>query len=101
MLKNKAQKIKKYSENDSQLGPKELGDFGGSACWGALVGPNLFWTLKWVPSAAKVLPMIDKLIKNYTKEPQDCEKELQQSSLFGAWPAGLHEALTINSVTAY
>ena len=28
-------------------------------------------------------------------EPTDCEKELQKSSLFGAWPGGLREALTI------
>ena len=50
---------------------------------------------KLAPSAPKVLPMIEKSTKNDTKEPPDCEKELPNSSLFGTWPGGLREALTI------
>ena len=54
-----------------------------------------FGALKIGPGAPKVLPMIEKLTKHDTKEPPDCEKELQKSSLFGAWTGGLCEALTI------
>ena len=50
---------------------------------------------KWASSAPKVLPRIEKSTKNDTKEPPDYEKELQKSSLFGAWPDGLREPLTI------
>ena len=95
MLKNIPQKIEKCSKNDSQMGPKKWAYFGGGASWGTFGGPNRFWALKMDPSAPKVLPMIEKWTKNDTKDPQDCEKELQKSSLFGAWPGGLREALTI------
>ena len=51
-------------------------------------GPNRF-------GAPKMLPIIVKWSKHFTKEPPECEKELQKPSLFGVWPGGLREALTI------
>ena len=97
MLKNIPQQIEKCSKNNYEMGPKKWGDFGGGASWGTFGGPNHFWTLKMDPSAPKVLPMIEKWTKNDTKKLQDCEKELQKSSLFETWPGGLREALTMNS----
>ena len=71
-LKTGPPKNKKYSKNDSQIGPE-----------------------KCAPSTPKMLPRIQKCAKKFTKETPDCEKELQKSSLFRAWPGGLREALTI------
>ena len=99
MLKNIPQQIEKCSKNDSQFGFIKWLYFRGFASWGTFGGPIHFLTLKVGPSAPKVLPMIENWPKNDTKEPQDCEKELQKTSLFGAWPGGLREALTINSCT--
>ena len=58
-----------------------------------LVAQTAFGHQKWAPSAPKVLPMIENWTKHDTKEPPDCEKELQKSSLSRAWPGGLLEAL--------
>ena len=49
-----------------------------------LVAQTVFVIKKWAPSAPKVLPMTEKCAKNYTKEPPECENELQKSTLFGA-----------------
>ena len=49
-----------------------------------LVVQTVFVIKKWAPSAAKVLPRLEKLAKNYTKEIPECENELQKSTLFGA-----------------
>ena len=74
--------------------PKD--DFiSGVAPLGApLVAQTAFGHQKFAPSAPKLLSMIEKSIKNHTKEPPDCEKKLSNSSLFGTWPGGLREALT-------
>ena len=45
----------------------------------------------WAPGASND----QKRIKNNTKEPPDCEKELPKSSLFGALPGGLRTALSM------
>ena len=49
-----------------------------------LVVQTVFVIKKWAPSAAKVLPRREKIAKNYTKEPPECENEPQKSTLFGA-----------------
>jgi hypothetical protein len=63
--------------------------FPGWFSWGTLGCPNRFW-------ASKIgTQIIKKSIKDKTKEPPDCEKEIPNSRFFGTWPSGLHEALTI------
>ena len=49
-----------------------------------LVVQTVFVMKKWAPSAAKVLPTLEKLAKNDTKEHPECENEPQKSTLFGA-----------------
>ena len=107
MLKNRPQQIEKCSKNESQLGPKKWFYFRGFASRGTFGGPIRFFTLKVGPSAPKVLPMIENWPKNDTKEPQDCEKELQKTIkkrfqmciCWGTWPGGLREALSIKRET--
>ena len=67
-------------KNDFILGVAPLG--------APLVAQTGFGHQKWVPSAPKVFPMIEKKTKHDTKEPPDSEKELQKSSLFGILPGG-------------
>ena len=43
-----------------------------------LMAQTAFVIKKWAPSAPKVRPRIEKLAKNDTKEPPDCEKDLQK-----------------------
>ena len=95
MLKNIPPK-KASSKNDSQIGFKKRRDFRVGASWGTLGDPNRFLASKVGPQRPKVLPMIEKRNKHDTKESPESEKELQKSSLFGAWLGGLREALTIN-----
>ena len=92
MLKTYPNNSKHIQKMTPKSIPQSKGILGGGASWGTFGGPNRFWTLKWAPTVPKVLPMIEKLTKNDTKEPQDCEKELQKSSLFETWPGGLREA---------
>ena len=75
--------------------PKDEFISGVAPVGAPLVALTAFGHEKLAPRAPKVPPMIEKTTKNDTKEPPDCEKELQKSSLFGAWPGGLREALTI------
>ena len=100
MLRNKSNKqLNKCAKNESHIAPNKISGFWG---WRLLVHlwcPKQFLrNQKWAPSAPKVVPMIEKEPKHDTEELFDCEKELQQSSLFGAWPGGLREALTIISI---
>ena len=48
------------------------------------------------PCAPRLLPMLEKEPNMTPKSSPSVKKELQKSSLFGAWPGGLREALTIN-----
>ena len=43
-----------------------------------LVVQTVFVMKKLAPSAAKVLPRLEKLAKNNTKEPPECENKLQK-----------------------
>jgi hypothetical protein len=97
MLKNRPQQIDKCSKNDSQFVSKKWAHFRGGASWGTFGGPIHFLTLKMGPSAPKVLPMIQNWPKNDAKEPQDCEKELQKTSLSG--PKKHHETKKRNDAT--
>ena len=77
------------------MSPKsqKVRSFLGLAPPGApLVAQHAFEHWSWVLSAPDVLLMIKN---NDTEEPQDYKKELLKLSLFGAWPGGLREALTI------
>ena len=75
--------------------PKSEGISGMAPLVAPLVAQTALVHQKRAPSAPKVLPRIEKLRKNSTKKPPDCEKVLQKSSLLGAWPGGLREALAI------
>ena len=44
-----------------------------------------------------MLPMIENAKTNDTEERHNSEKDIEKSSLFGAWPGGLREALTITT----
>ena len=70
-------------------------DFRGGVSRGPFGGPNRFWASKVGPQRSQSVSNDRKKAKHDTKEPADCEKELQKSSLFGAWPGGLRETLTI------
>ena len=63
-------------KNDRILGEIPLG--------APLVVKTVFVVKKWAPSAAKVLPRLEKRSKNDTKEPPESENELQKSTLSGA-----------------
>ena len=76
--------------------PKSDSIFGVLPLGAPLVVQTAFVIKKWVPSAPKVRPKIEKA-KNDSRELPDCEKELQKSSLFGAWPGGLRDTLTTKS----
>ena len=78
-----------------------------------LVVQTVFVIKEWAPSAAKVLPRLEKLAKNDTKEPPSAkmssksqpfsepgENELQKWTLFGSRPGGLREALKLRSTSA-
>ena len=60
-LKNRAPKIKKYSKNDLQVGPKEWLYFGGNAYWGAFGGPNRFCDEKVGPQPCQSAPKARKI----------------------------------------
>ena len=95
MLKNRCQKIKKYSKNDPKSVPKDEGISGVAPLGAPLVAQIAFGHQKLVPNAAQVLPIIEKSTKKDTKELPNCEKELPNSSFLGTWPGGLREALKI------
>ena len=78
------------------MAPRNCGDIAGNASKSTFGGSNRFCDQKVCPNDPWVLPKIEKWTKKKTKEPPDGEKELQKSSLFGAKPGGLREALTIN-----
>ena len=77
--------------------PKDEGISGVAPLGAPLVAQTAFGHQKLAPSAPKVLPMIEKSIKNDTKELPDCETELPNRSFFGTRPGGLREALTIKN----
>ena len=60
MLKNRAQKTQQITKHDSKMAPKKPLDFEGNAYWGAFGGPNSFCDEKVGPSAAKMLPRLEK-----------------------------------------
>ena len=60
MLKNKAPKIKKYSKNESQMGPQNEEISGEMPLVAPLVAQTVFVIKKWAPSAAEVLPSLEK-----------------------------------------
>ena len=78
-----------------ELVPKREGISGVAPLGAPLLAETAFGHQKKAPSSPKVLPMIEKCAKHNTKAPNDCEKKLQKRSLFGAWPGGLREALTM------
>ena len=87
--KNEAQKQSpKKSKNARKMGPKwnPKSDYilGEMPIGAPLVVQTVFVMKKLAPSAAKVLPRLEKRAKNDTKEPPECEHELQKSTLFGA-----------------
>ena len=81
--------------------PKDEGISGVAPLGAPLVAQTAFGHQKLVPSAAQVLPMIEKSTKKDTKETPNCEKELPNSSFLGTWPGGLREALTIKPTKAW
>ena len=91
MLKNIPQTIENVQKMIPKLVPENELIFGVAPPGAPLVAQ----TAKMGPHRSQSAPNDRKINKNDTKEPQDCEKELQKSSLFGAWPGGLREALTI------
>ena len=76
MLKNRCQTIKTTLEHDSRVGPKKEFILGEMPLGAPLVAQAAFVIKNWAPSVPKVLPMIEKCIKNDTKELPDCDKEL-------------------------
>ena len=60
------------------------GIFGEMPLGAPLMVEAFFVIKKCAPSAPKVLTRLEKLAKNYTKEPPEYENELQKSTLFGA-----------------
>ena len=56
MLKNRSQKIKKYSKNNSQMAPKKWQYFGGGAARIASGGPNRFCDQKVGPQRTQSAP---------------------------------------------
>ena len=50
---------------------------------------------KRAPRSAQGASNDRKMNKKSPQRAPDCQKERQKSSLFGAWPGGLREALTI------
>ena len=80
----------------SKWKPKSDGILGVLPIGAPLVVQTAFVIKKWAPSAPKVRTKIEKTKKD-SRELPDCEKEIQKSSLFEAWPGGLREALTTKS----
>ena len=68
----------------SKLNPKSDFILGVLPLVAPLVAQTAFVIKKWAPNAPKVRPRLEKLPKNNTKEPHECENELQKSTLFGA-----------------
>jgi hypothetical protein len=95
-LKTTANKSKNTQQMTPNSVPKKDEGISGVAPFGApLVAQTAFGHQKLVPSAAQVLPMIEKSTKKNTKEPPNCEKDALNSSFLGTWPGGMREALTI------
>ena len=77
--------------------PKDAGISGVAPLGAPLVAQTAFGHQKLVPSAPKVIPIIEKSTKHDTKDLPECET-WPNSSLFRTWAGGLREALTITFV---
>ena len=84
MLKNRATKIQKNSEDDLKIGPKEWLYIKGFASGGAFGGSNRFCDQKVGPNAPQMRSRIEKWNENDLKELSEFENELQKLTLFGA-----------------
>ena len=82
-LKTDAQISKNIQKMTPNSLPKNEFILGLPPLVAPLVAQTVLGHQKLAPSAAQVLPMIEKSTKNDTKEPSNCEKELPNSSLFG------------------
>ena len=78
MLKNGATKIKKCSKNDLKIEPKEWLYIKGFASCGAFGGSNRFCDQEMGPQRSQSAPKTEKWARNDSREPVDCEKELQK-----------------------
>ena len=82
MLKNIAQRNKKPSKHDSQLGPTKWRDFRSGASWDTFGRPNHFWASKTVPPA---LPKCFQWLTNKVKmtpESSPIAKKITESQAF-------------------
>ena len=84
MLKNRAQKTRKISKNDSQISLQRWGDIKGKPSGAPLVAQTAFVIRKWAPNAPKVPSRIEKWAKNNTKELSELENELHKWTFFGS-----------------
>ena len=72
----------KKTKNTQKIIPKDEGISGVAPLGAPLVAQTAFGHRKLVPSAAQVLPMIEKSTKKDTKEPQ-LRKRAPKFKLFG------------------
>ena len=62
------------------MAPKKWRYFGGFAYWSAFSGPNRFCDEKVSPQRSQSAPKNEKYAKTTSREPLECEKELQKGA---------------------